>query len=523
MSLWLAWNSGFAFFSFLLSRSRVSMLLCFILTLRLLGLLMASPGHPQGLCLLLISGTLLMTCRLEENQKHIALVGIGAAVAGLTLIKINVGIFVGLPLLIVLLRNSSNRILSMILAPLAMICLITLPVVVESLLFSLAWVRTYCLFCFLSVVATVFIYLETAARTPLMEMRSWAILVTSGAATALLIVLAMMLSGSSAFGILNAVVLQNEGFVLNWYFPIHVGTAGIFSATVSLLAAGAYWVSGTQPKLRPYRKPAILVMQSIFVLAGLWFCFRNSPTGVTKYLAPFCWLLLTSPEADATPFRMARSVTALIGATMLLYAFPVAGEQVNIVAVFPVVILTVLSRDVASALSGQWYLERVPLLSWMPAGMTALALVMGGFATLEAVRTYLADVELSLPGTSFIRVDRQRAEDLQWVSSQLSSCSASYSVPGLYSFSLWTGQALPTTLNVNAELNFLSPKQQEAIVDALSREANLCLVYNPGFLKAFDRGQAAANPPLLKFVSTAFEESSEHDGYIILRRHPGGV
>jgi hypothetical protein len=353
------------------------------------------------------------------------------------------------------------------------------------------------------------------------EARSWAILVASGGVTALLIVGVMMLAGSSAFGILNAVVLQNVGFVRNWYIPIQVGTTGIFSATVSLLTAGAYCFSQSQPKLRPYRKHAILVMQSIFVLAGLW--FSNSPIHLIKYLAPFCWLLLASPDADPTPFKTARSVTALIGATMLLYAFPVAGHQVNIVAMFPLLVLAVLSRDVTSVLSGQRYLERVPVLSWMPAGITALALAMGGFATLEAVRTYSTGVELGLPGTSFIRVDRQRAEDLQWVSSELSRCSASYSVPGLYSFSLWTGEALPTALNVNAVLNFLSLQQQQTIVDALSREANLCLVYNPGFLKAFDRGQAAANPPLLKFVSTAFEESSEHDGYIILRRHAGGA
>jgi hypothetical protein len=108
------------------------------------------------------------------------------------------------------------------------------------------------------------------------------------------------------------------------------------------------------------------------------------------------------------------------------------------------------------------------------------------------------------------------------VTSQLKRCSASYSIPGLYSFSLWTRQALPTTLDVNAELNFLSLTQQQTIVDALSREPNLCLVYNPNFLKRFDRGQEAANPPLLKLVS-AFEASSEHDGYIILRRHVGGT
>jgi hypothetical protein len=522
LSLWLTWTAGFAYFCFRLSRSLVSMLLCFVLTLRLLSPVMESPGHPEELCLVLISLTLLMTCWLEEDAKSIALVCIGVAIAALTLIKINIGIFVGLPLLVVLLRNSSNSILSTILAPLAMICLIMLSVAVESLLFSFPWVRAYCLFCFLSIAATSLVYLG-AARTPLMGTRSWAILVASGGVTSLLIVGAMMLAGSSAFAILNAVVLQNADFVRNWYVPIRVGATGVFSATMSLLAAGAYWVSGTQPKLRPYRKHAVLMMQSIFVLAGLWFCFRNSPIHIVKYLTPFCWLLLTSPDADATPFRTARSVTALIAATMLLYAFPVAGHQVHIVAVFPLIVLAVLARDVASALSGQRYLERVPLLRWMPAGIAALVFAMGGFATLGAVRAYSMGVELGLPGTSFIRVDRQRAEDLQWVSSQLSRCSASYSIPGLYSFSLWTGQALPTNLNVNAELNFLSLKQQQAIVDALLRERNLCVVYNPSLLKFFDRGQAAANPPLLKFASTAFDASSEHDGYIILRRHAGAL
>jgi hypothetical protein len=521
LCLWLAWTVGFAFFCFRLSGSRVSMLLCFVLTLRLLNVLMDSPGHPEELSLVLISIALLMACWLEESSENIALVSIGVVIAALTLIKINIGIFVGLPFLIVLLRNSSNRILSMIVAPLGTIFMIILPVTVLSLLFSFTWVKVYCLFCFLSIAATGLVHLETG-RTPLMETRSWVILVASGGVTALLIVGAMMLAGSSAFGILNAVVLQNAGFVRNWYIPIYVGGTGVVSATVSLLAAGAYWISGARPRLRPYRRHAILVMQSIFILAGLWFSFRNSPIQIVKYLAPFCWLLLTSPDADATPFRMARSVTALIGATMLVYVFPVAGHQVNIVAIFPLIVLAVLSRDVASALSGQWYLERVPLLAWMPAGVTALAFVIGGVATLGAVRTYVAGVDLNLPGTSFIRVDRQQAEDLQWVTSQLKRCSASYSIPGLYSFSLWTGQPLPTTLDVNAELNFLSLTQQQAIVDALSREPNLCLVYNPTFLKRFDRGQEAANPPLLKLVS-GFEASSEHDGYIILRRRVGGI
>ena len=517
--LWLVWTAGFSFFSFRLSRSLVSMALCFILILQLLSPLMDEPGHPEELCLVLISATLLMTCRLEESANSLALVGIGAAIAALTLIKINIGLFIGLPLLIVLLRGSSNRTLSLILAPLAMICLIVLPIALLSLLIGFTWVKIYCFFCLLSFAATGLIYFESAPAPLIMEMRSWAIVVASGGVTAVIIVGAMVLAGSSAFGILNAVVLQNTAFVRNWYVPMHVGAPGALSATVSLFAAGAYRLSGTQPRLRPYRGRAILVMQSIFVLGGLWLFFRNSPdnpTEIVKYLGPFCWLLMTPPDAGATPLRMARSATALIAAAMLLYVFPVAGHQVSIVAAFPMLILAVLSRDVASVLS-----RRAPLLSWGPAAITALAFVMGASAALGAVRTYVNGVDLGLPGASFIRVDPRRAEDLRWVNSQLSRCSASYSVPGLYSFSLWTRQPLPTTLNVNAELNLLNARQQQAIVRALAREPNLCVVYNPVFLKHFDRGQVEADPPLLRFVST-LHASSEHDGYIILRRRLGG-
>ena len=350
MSLWLAWTAEFAFFCFLLSRSLVSMLLCFVLTVRVLAPIMESSGHPEELCLVLIGATLLMTCWLEKSGKNLVLAGLGAAIAALSLIKINVGIFIGLPLLIVLLRKSSNQTLRMILAPAAMIFLILLPVALQSPLFSFTWVRTYSLFCLLSVAATCLVIL-TVPGTPGIEARSWRILVASGGVTALLIVGAMMLAGSSAFGILNAVVLQNAGFIRNWYNPIHLGTSSILSATLSLFAAGAYWISGARPKLLPYRKHAILAMQSIFILVGLWLSFRNIAIHIITYLGPFCWLLMTSPDADATPFRTARSVTALIGATMLLYAFPVAGLQMNIVAVFPLVALAVLSRDVASTLS----------------------------------------------------------------------------------------------------------------------------------------------------------------------------
>jgi hypothetical protein len=179
---------------------------------------------------------------------------------------------------------------------------------------------------------------------------------------------------------------------------------------------------------------------------------------------------------------------------------------------------------VASTLRAQWPDRYVPMWSWLPVGASAIAIALGTVVTVNSVRAYYRGAELGLPGTAFIRTDdRQQVEDLRWVTRQLSSCHASYSLPGLDSFYLWTGQAPPTPLNVNWELNFLSEKQQDSTVDALSREQDLCVLYSPSELEAVDRGQIQTNPPLLRFVSTMFTLSSERHGYLILKRRLHGA
>jgi hypothetical protein len=520
---WLVWTAAFSLFCFYLSRSIAGALVSFVVLLIWLRPLMESPGHPQELCLVLIGASLLLTLLLEpaadgEKRKGVALFCLGAAVAALSLIKINVGVFFGLPLLVVFLRQSWSTILASYLAPLAAIGLVLLPLAVQAILFDLPWVRAYSAFSVLSIAAACLVYFRTP-RSPFVSAWAWIAILAGGGLTSLLIVGAMMAAGSSLHGILNGVLLQNMYFARNWYIPLHVGGRGLLAASLSLVAAGAYCLVITRPEHGRRLNLAVAALKSLFVAAGLWFFLRHNRLDMLRLLVPFCWLLLAPPETAANPYRIARSAAALIGVTMSLYAFPVAGEQIEIAGAFPPVILVVLAHDVASTLRAQWPDRYVPMWSWLPVGASAIAIALGTVVTVNSVWTYYRGAELGLPGTAFIRTDdRQQVEDLQWVTHQLSSCHASYSLPGLDSFYLWTGQSPPTMLNINAQLNFLNSSQQQSVVDALSREEDLCVVYSPALLQRFDRGQAATNPPILKFVSTALTSSSERDGYIILRR-----
>jgi hypothetical protein len=67
-------------------------------------------------------------------------------------------------------------------------------------------------------------------------------------------------------------------------------------------------------------------------------------------------------------------------------------------------------------------------------------------------------------------------------------------------------------------LAFIRPAQQQSIVDALSRQSGLCVVYNPELLEGFNRGQIETDPPLLHYLQAEFTPTAERDGYIILKR-----
>ena len=509
-SLWLAYTAGFAAFCYNVTRSIAAAALCYVLVLMWLTSLMDSPGHPEEMCLLLFAAALLFLCSIERGRNAMALAGVGIAGAGLALVKINAGAFVGGCGILVLLCITARSLWTRIAIPIVAVGLLLLPAVLSALLFDFDWVRVYCLFSTLVIGATLLVFL-TVAKQPVLRLRDWWIVAAGGLFVCVAAVGAMMLAGSSAFAILDAVILQNAQVVRNWYLPMPIGWEGLLTAAVSGCAALACVLSGSRSAMRGFRDLEILVLKSAFAILGLGLFI--APVLVFRHLLPFCWLIMVVPQGTNRHTVVARCAAGLMGATMSLYSFPVAGHQMNIATLLPIVMLPILAHDVVATLPQQerrWVSFRV--------GCVAMALVFGLAGTIRVARGYFASVPLGLRGTDLIRVEREQATDLRWATEQLSSCASSYSVPGMYSFSFWTGHLPPTATNINAELNFITTARQDEIVQALSREPDLCIVYNPTQLAAYDRGQIATRPPLTRYIDAGFVQSAERHGYIILRR-----
>jgi hypothetical protein len=226
------------------------------------------------------------------------------------------------------------------------------------------------------------------------------------------------------------------------------------------------------------------------------------------------------PPGVRQAHTIARNAAGLIATMLSLYAFPVAGTQILVATLLPVALMPVIAHDALVDLQRRGVVGSgcaTVKLATRTAVAAALTIGVAGL-TARVARAYFGDVPLDLPGTDGIRVSREQADDLRWVTAQLSSCAASYSVPGMPSFVFWTKHSLPTTLNMNDVLAFIGPAQQTSIVQELSRLPDLCIVFNPTILKLFDRGQIATNPPLLRYLSNDFVPRAERHGYVILAR-----
>jgi hypothetical protein len=489
-----------------------------VLVLVWLSPLTDSPGHPQQIILVLLALNLLFVCELERTRSIAGLAGIGALTVSLALIKINVGVYIGGAITLALLRVTVPRVWTGIAASVLIVGMLLMPITVQAPLFDFWWVRRYTLFSTALIGGAIVTFLSLPLRATL-KPQDWWVLGGTAAIVCVVVIGGMIVWGTTLNAILNAMIIQNVHFVRNWYNPTWGSRLGLVTSSTSLLAALAYRAGESRPAMRSIRDASIDLLKLGFVLAGIILLATRFQI-LFHALTPFCWLVMVQPAGMHQQNPFSRGVTGLVGAVMSLYPFPVAGgQQLAIGALFPVMFIPILASDLLSV-----YRHRIwaPLLSSpRPVVLMGVGIfAFGAVATSRSASDYLRAVPLDLPGTSLIRVDQSRADDIRWVAGQLSACSSSYSMPGMWSFSLWGHQALPTTLNVNNVLGFIQPAQQEEIVRALDRLPDLCVVYNPRLLQFFDRGQVKTDPPLLHYINTSLRPVAKHNDYIILKQRP---
>lgn len=520
---WLACTITLASLVYRLTRSLSTSGLAFLTALFFLRFYSHSPTHPQEMSFLLVACLPHFLLNIERGATRVAPIAIGVMVAGLILTKINIGVFVAIAIALAASRVSERRIWSDLIFALAAIAALVLPVVLMIPLIQFKWVMVYCVFATATIASALLVWWRTDAPV-LLTTRHWAIALSAAVATAVIIIGVLLLRGTTLAAMFNAVVVQNTRFAQNWYIVLSLGPLAGVSTLGATGAALGYRTLRSHAATRDLADHAALWLKLVLSVVAIVLVYIRAPDLASELLfkifAPFCWVLLIPAADGRSGMPFVRGGIGLLSALMVLYPFPVAGDQVAGAMLLPGVMMPVLLHDAILGLR-ELHSTRWKVFHWQRYG-AALAIIAFGaiFAiqTRKALADYASRVLLRLPGMTMVRVNEKTAVDHQWAIQELSRCGEFYTMPGQLSFYFWTGKKSPTGLNNNNSLGLLSWDQQERVIADLSVHTDMCVLTVPPLQRQFDRGQVEARPPLLRYIEENFSLVSGQGPFILLKR-----
>ena len=528
---WLATSGLLGLSLWRITRSGALGVLTQLLTFVALGSLVNEPLHPGGLiCLLLAAIVAVVAFGLPSRPAATAVLA-GVLLAALSLVKINVGALATVAALTAAAltlpgladRRAVRRgvVALALLAPLVLMAndLGETPTQRYAVI-VLAAVGSVAITAWPAAPAT-----EPAGRPAAGRAgaRFVAIGAVAMAATAIVICLIAVVTGSSPGGLVDGILIAPLGLSDAFQIPFDFPTGAVDLALLGLGAAvlvrrtGAFGARG--------RAIVSLVAGGVMLwaiadpgLSGLL-----APETIALAVAlPFAWVaVLGVQRADVSPAR--RFVIVFVVALAVLqtlHAYPVAGSQINF-ATFLLVPVGALCLGAAWPVAGR--LARVGQVAVVLAAVLMAKVALQG--VIEPLRStqdaYANNTRLPLLGADRLRVGQDTASNLRQLTLAIDDrCSTFLSLPGMNALYLYTGQRPPTGLNAGDWMYLFDEETQQRVVDATAGKPRLCVVRNDKLLASWSQGKPVPDLPLYRFVTTGVEPIGTYGDYTLERKRP---
>jgi hypothetical protein len=510
---WLAASLLCAGVTFRIVRSIFYALLAHFLVFTVLDHLTYEPGHPQELCLLLMTALTAAAgvAGASPRWRVAAMIAFGAGCAGLMLTKINAGAYASAAIGLVLAASTRGTRLPRYIYLAAGAASVALPALLFSAHLDAAWGRRFLVVATASI-ASVVLAVWRCERLQCLGARDWGIMLSAFWVTCAGGIAFSLARGTTLRALIEWTVVQNLGLASRWYIGLNMRWIAVPWAAGALGLAVLYaWRDRWRPEVAAVMEQGLPFVKLAYGIAAPVFALAFTPA-LLAYGAPFVWLAAIAPSGEAGN-QFGRAAVALMAALMTLYAYPVAGTQVWFAAVLIAVAGVICLSDAVCSLA-----------PWLPARRTAqataaLILAAGyGYHLYHDYRDHFSKTPLDLPGAWSIRVAARQRTELHWLVAKIASCDTFIATPGMPSLYFWTGERPPTAINVDNWMNLLSGTQQETIVKAFSRYPHSCVLYSPRQSRFWLRGQNLSAMPLGRYILEHFREADEQYGYFVLVR-----
>lgn len=495
-----------------------------LLTFHALSALTSEPMHPAGLIGgLLVACAAIAACRSRAPRASSTLMG--AVVAAMILVKINVGAFAALAVAFTLAASLVGRWRRALLPAMGLV-MVAAPLLLMARQLDLEWVWELALVISLSAAAIG--VAAVAAGAPAISRIDAVRLVAGGAA----ITIASL--GSAAVGGLRASDLVESAvsalktpqlFVL----PARVSTLHVAWALVSLAAAASIriWRPGARTS------PAIRAFSRIAVGAVTWLAVLLLPSWYFLVALPLVWVAVLPPSSDdknpTDPW--ARLLLASLAVMETLQVYPVAGTQEWLAALTLVPVGAIVFNDGLRQLRAPALARHSDSLSTVAASLPRGAAIVN--VAVWALFVYLTGIAyasgrpLGLHGTELMRLPPAQASSLQSLVGAIDErCTTLITVPRMPSLNLWSGREDFTQLNEGGAggggvwLFSLSASDQQSVVSQIRDRQGVCVVLSQALVDFWAEGRPVPRRPLVEYIDTAFEPAGTFGIYELLVTKP---
>jgi hypothetical protein len=479
------------------------------LTFLFLWTMIREPGHPGGLLALLVACAVLIASHREMVAPRAIVVG--ALIAAAFLTKINVGVFLGASVALLIwvdLAPTPRRLL----APAAMACLLLLPPALMAGRIHEAWAAVFAGITAFSSIGVFLLLLREEAGDGAGSRRALG-LALGFFGMCVAIGSLVLATGTSITGLLEGTLLgplRHPGvytFPYEWK-PGALPWAGICAGlfVLSVFHTEASW-----------GRVGVAIVRVAFGVAMLLSAVEWIPLSLPSLTysyglaaAPLLAIRLRT-ETDVSA-RVRRRV-ALVFTLQVLHAYPVAGSQLNWGGFLFVPLLVLSLPGAVSTLaprlnrSMQWVLAASGLVGILIAPIKLLPLGM----TNRAV-----GVELALPGSGHLIAPEGMGHALKAVASNARANGGTlFTLPGLFSLNFWSDCPTPSRANATHWFTLLSVAQQDEIARALEADPKAMLVVQKDLLRFLVESGFPPRGPLAERLPGLFEPAFEVDAYAV--------
>jgi hypothetical protein len=414
-------------------------LIAFLLVgFRLQGLA-ESVGHPQLWVILAVAVLVwlgLDWIYLPGKQRRAFWTGFVIGV--IFLCKINIGIFVFIAILLATsfqlrgrLRTLACGMLLIAAAGLGLLVLFTTSVASEKC-FALAYLGSLA-----SIVGIAFV--RPVEQEPSLKSLKW---LAVGLGICLCAGIGVTLALGTTFGAaFRCLVTEPALLARSYHLPYVTAKRSILLSVIGLGFAIGTFSWRRLADVRPAGLGLLKMAAGTGLLCAFFYSDKHALTGSLLFLS----LLLVDAQPMSQTMYSRRLLLALLCLLFSLQIFPIAGTQVDWAALMPITAAAVLLADGTNCIDRETFRMQFPRLTWISAGGTGTLLAtlfflfVGGNAILR-YQQWRVSQPVNLPGTHWLRLPMMEADRLTVPANELRrDCRVVLLVPGIYSYSLWSG------------------------------------------------------------------------------------